>query len=778
MSERIMKVLANVAQGLTEEEKLQARTNIGAIGGVKVADSSGTTELVPDENGKVTVDLTNVGNVPSFSGSDNGLVLGVVGSSDPELQWVSKGGGGTSYTAGDGIDIDANDVISAKVDGTSIGVNASGELESLATVDQHYNASSTNAQSGTAVAEAVSGVSGVPSVGSGDDGKVLTADFTGGSGTFSWQDPPAQEQADWAQTNTSAVDFIKNKPSIPSKTSDLTNDSGFITAADEAVKDVTQNGSSVVNAQGVAEIVTRDVPSSTSSDSGKVLTVDSSGSPVWVTPSGGQSYTAGNGIDITNDVISAKLDGTTLTNGSSGLSVTNPVPDTTGASQGDVLSVGSSGLEWVTPGGGGGSDIFLATYGTTTFSEISSASEGGKAVFLYNAGGFGLQGYILPLCGCFRSNDPASSYAYFANISRNTPSYSLNVYGVYSVNGNNSWTRSWVYPCPNPSAGDVNKVLTCIGNGKVEWVTPSGGSSYSAGSGINIANDTISAKVDGSSITVNSSGELQATASSLQTKPLVAGPGITLTASDSDVTISADSQLPSYSSADSGKSLVVNGNGDGVEWDNRIGGNLVVSDGQGRTTSQDLQTLRINLSGGMDGLVRVRPVGGSIAIAGWLVPGTDGRTEAGCYPTPYIGSTSSPGIRWRKDPMDIEQLTKVTCTYGTSTTQELSITAGNWYEVTITNNAVVRIALETSSTDTVHTIIVVKGDSAASTAWANIDYFTEMSTARYIACDLSSTSADVTARVFDVYIKGGFKVENIPRSFCRVRELEPSTFHS
>ena len=37
-------------------------------------------------------------------------------------------------------------------------------------------------------------------------------------------------QSDWNVTNTSSDAFIKNKPSIPSKTSDLTNDSGFITS--------------------------------------------------------------------------------------------------------------------------------------------------------------------------------------------------------------------------------------------------------------------------------------------------------------------------------------------------------------------------------------------------------------------------------------------------------------------------------------------------------------------------------------------------------------------
>lgn len=40
----------------------------------------------------------------------------------------------------------------------------------------------------------------------------------------------ANVQANWAETDSSDDAFIKNKPTIPSKTSDLTNDSGFITA--------------------------------------------------------------------------------------------------------------------------------------------------------------------------------------------------------------------------------------------------------------------------------------------------------------------------------------------------------------------------------------------------------------------------------------------------------------------------------------------------------------------------------------------------------------------
>lgn len=46
--------------------------------------------------------------------------------------------------------------------------------------------------------------------------------------------PAAQIQSDWTQSNSSSVDFIKNKPSIPTKTSDLTNDSDFVEGSDLA----------------------------------------------------------------------------------------------------------------------------------------------------------------------------------------------------------------------------------------------------------------------------------------------------------------------------------------------------------------------------------------------------------------------------------------------------------------------------------------------------------------------------------------------------------------
>jgi hypothetical protein len=80
-------------------------------------------------------------------------------------------------------------------------------------------------------------------------------------------------QADWNESDSSSDSFIKNKPTIPS-------------------------GSQLV-------------PQATSSDAGEVLTVDQNGDPTWAPAQA--PISAGNGIDITNNVVSAKVDGTSVT---------------------------------------------------------------------------------------------------------------------------------------------------------------------------------------------------------------------------------------------------------------------------------------------------------------------------------------------------------------------------------------------------------------------------------------------------------------------------------
>ena len=56
----------------------------------------------------------------------------------------------------------------------------------------------------------------VPDVTSSDDGKILTASYSGGEGSYAWASPQtfSQQQADWTEADSSAVDYIKNKPNL------------------------------------------------------------------------------------------------------------------------------------------------------------------------------------------------------------------------------------------------------------------------------------------------------------------------------------------------------------------------------------------------------------------------------------------------------------------------------------------------------------------------------------------------------------------------------------
>lgn len=78
--------------------------------------------------------------------------------------------------------------------GKVLTVNAQGAAAwatpATVTVDQTYNSASTNAQSGTAVAGALATVDEVPAVTSSDDGKVLKATYSGGTGSYAWESEP------------------------------------------------------------------------------------------------------------------------------------------------------------------------------------------------------------------------------------------------------------------------------------------------------------------------------------------------------------------------------------------------------------------------------------------------------------------------------------------------------------------------------------------------------------------------------------------------------------
>lgn len=218
--------------------------------------------------------------------------------------------------------------------------------------------------------------------------------------------PAAQVNADW--NSSSGVSEILNKPSlaavatsgdysdlsntpsIPTATSDLTNDSGFITLSDvppEEVEVLTYGTSTIeeyraalsagkkiivckvrdpddgwryvmqsvsspfpewmycigvttyrlrLDYNGVTGWTTLVTNNTTSTDSGKVFSVDQYGNQVWAAAQG-TTYSAGTGIDITANTIS----------------VENPLPSSTSADEGKVLKVDANGdPEWATGGGG------------------------------------------------------------------------------------------------------------------------------------------------------------------------------------------------------------------------------------------------------------------------------------------------------------------------------------------------------------------------------------------------------------------------------------------
>ena len=230
-----------------------------------------------------------------------------------------------------------------------------------------------------------------------------TSDLTNDSGYITLSDVPAQVQSDWTEADSNDPAYIQNKPtlaavatsgdytdlsntpSIPTATSDLTNDSGYITLSDvpaQVQADWTESDSSdpayIANKPNLASVATSgdysdlsntptisNVPAVTSSDDDKVLKASYSGgvgSYSWEEETG-TTYSAGTGIDITSNTIS----------------VENPLPASTSTDADKVLKVDSQGAAaWTSESAVNlvaGSNITLTQSGNNL--TISSTGGGG-----------------------------------------------------------------------------------------------------------------------------------------------------------------------------------------------------------------------------------------------------------------------------------------------------------------------------------------------------------------------------------------------------------------
>lgn len=163
---------------------------------------------------------------------------------------------------------------------------------------------------------------------------------------------PAQQQADFAQSNSSAVDFIKNKPVEKSLvagnnitiTTSGNNVSIAATVPNVPVQGVEVDGTSVVNAQGIAEITMPAVP-----------------------------------------VQDVEVDGSSVVNASGVAEITMPTELVPAVGSGDNAKVltaaydsdtGTGSYSWKVPTG-----LFVAQYGVTTYSQVVAAIEANKIVY-------------------------------------------------------------------------------------------------------------------------------------------------------------------------------------------------------------------------------------------------------------------------------------------------------------------------------------------------------------------------------------------------------------
>lgn len=214
-------------------------------------------------------------------------------------------------------------------------------IPAAVTVDQTYNSSSTNAQSGTAVAGALATVNQVPASTSSDEDKVLTVNSSGNP-VWAPAQVSTQVQSDWTESDTTDPSYIQHKPVEKSIVAgsgiSITEDVSNVTFS--ATVDQTYNSSST-NAQSGAAVAgalatVNQVPASTASDEDKVLTVNSSGTPVWAASQGG-----GGTVDQTYNSSSTNAQSGTAVAGA--LATVNRVPASTASDENKALVVNSSG---------------------------------------------------------------------------------------------------------------------------------------------------------------------------------------------------------------------------------------------------------------------------------------------------------------------------------------------------------------------------------------------------------------------------------------------------
>lgn len=272
-----------------------------------------------------------------------------------------------------------------------------------------------------------------------------------------------QAQADWTESDTTDPSYIQNKPTLAA------------VATSGAYSDL--SGTPTIN----------NVPAVTSSDDSKVLKASYSGGV------GSYSWEAESGGTVTD----VEVDGTSVVSGGVA-SITMPtelVPTVTSSDDGKVLKAAYSGgtgsYSWETESGG--SDAVFVTWDdtsagwTTMWTQVQAALSGNKDVFLKD--GFCVAELVA-------TNPSQVNFRGLANSTGVPPKITYNYYYLQSSFAHKDVQDQYVLPYPG--SGSTGQLLGLVSSNdppyrEPGWVTVSPGPTYSAGTGIDITNNVISA---------------------------------------------------------------------------------------------------------------------------------------------------------------------------------------------------------------------------------------------------------------------------------------------